>query len=346
MTHFNHLRDRTGSSEPLLISIVVPCCDEGQTLAILFDRYCCLASLLCEEYNYDTELVLVDDGSRDGTWLRICGLVSVDQRVRGIRLSRNFGHQAALSCAYEHARGNAIVSLDADGQDPPEVVPEMVKAWREGAEVVFAVRELRVGESRFKRATAWLFYLLMNKLGARHVRRNVGDFRLLDRRALRVMLDVCGCRPFFRDAAGWIGFATAEVSYERHPRCAGETKYTFGRMCRLALDGLVSSSLRPLHFSWCAAAFPCGLAIAAFLAPSILQQRGAVVTIIAICCCAVVILIGQGIQGLYLARIYEECLGRPRYVVAERIGGSQNLQTEARENLASCPDGKCRDEKC
>ena len=174
---------RRDGNVPVLVSVVVPCCNEHLVLTELHVRLSALAERLVEE-GCETEIVLVDDGSRDRTWSAISALAGEDARVRGVRLSRNFGHQAALACGYAHARGDAIVSLDADLQDPPEVVPAMVRAWQSGADVVFGVRRARTGETLFKRSTAWFFYWLLHRLGAVHIRRNVGDFRLLSRRAL------------------------------------------------------------------------------------------------------------------------------------------------------------------
>jgi dolichol-phosphate mannosyltransferase len=211
----------------------------------------------------------------------------------------------------------------------------MVRAWQNGADVVFGVRRVRTGETMFKRSTAWAFYWLLHRLGAVHIRRNVGDFRLLSRRALEAVSAISGPRPFFRDATAWIGFATADVGYERPPRRTGWTKFSLGRMCALAIDGVVSSSIRPLYFSWAAAALVSILAVVLALGNS-----AAVVAVMLLS--AVLLLIGQGIQGLYLARILEESRGRPPFLVAEQTqsmpDGVTHLRGSAIVNGPSCRD--------
>lgn len=298
---------------PPLISFVVPCCNEEPALAELYARLGSLADLLAVQSGYRAEMVLVDDGSRDGTWDGICSLADEDLRVHGVRLSRNFGFQSALACGYAEARGNAIVSLDADLQDPPEVVPEMVRAWLNGADVVFGVRQSRRVESWFKRGTAWGFYWLLHRLGAVHVRRNVGDFRLLSRRAWEAVRAISGSRPFFRDSTGWVGFATADVRYERRLRQTGTTKFPVARLCALAVDAIISSSMRPLYFPWAAATLVAALGL-------VLVFANGTATIGVILLCASLLLAGQAVQGLYLARVLEEGRGRPLFLVAERTG--------------------------
>jgi dolichol-phosphate mannosyltransferase len=318
-----------------LVSLVVPCCNEEDAIGPLYEGVAELADILMNLYGMRTELVLVDDGSVDETWNRICQLAAVDDRIRGFRLSRNFGHQAAIACGYQQSRGNATISLDADLQDPLEVVIEMVEAWRQGADIVFGVRLSRVGESVFKRVTAWLFYWVVKCLGATNVRRNVGDFRLLSRRAIDALMKTYSSRPFFRDTVGWIGFRTTEIKYVRPPRLKGATKFTPLRMIKLAFDALVSSSMCPLQYSYCAAAFVgivgliCSSAV--FWNSAFPTGKTELVNVIVMLGCTGLILFGQGIHGSYLARTFEETRCRPIYVVADLTTGT----TEGKAPLES-----------
>src|SRR5262249_48083994 len=189
-------------------------------------------------------------GSRDTTWKRICAFSAVDSRVCGVALSRNFGHQAALTCGYDMATGDAVVCMDADLQDPPDVVLEMIRRWREGADVVYGVRMRREGETACKRWTAKLFYRLIRAMGAKYVREDAGDFRLLSRRSLEALQKMREEHRFIRGMVGWIGFRVAEVSYERKARVAGTTKYPCRKMLLFALNAIVSFSAFPLRLAY------------------------------------------------------------------------------------------------
>src|SRR6201999_1698663 len=192
---------------------------------------------------------LVDDGSSDGTPMKLETLAANDPRVRVIYLSRNFGHQTALTAGLDHARGDAVVMLDADLQDPPEVITRMLDHWRAGCDVVYAVREQREGESAFKLATARWFYSLFDKLAQVELQHNSGDFRLLDRTALDALLSMRERNRFLRGMTVWVGYRQAAVPYRRDPRFAGETKYTFPKMLRFSLDAISSFSHRPLQLA-------------------------------------------------------------------------------------------------
>ena len=195
------------------------------------------------------ELVLVDDGSTDGSAAALDRLASTDPRVRVVYLSRNFGHQTALTAGLDHARGDAVVMLDADLQDPPELITRMLDHWRAGCDVVYAVREEREGESRFKLSTARWFYRLFDKLAQVELQHNSGDFRLLDRRALDALLSMRERNRFLRGMTVWVGYTQAAVPYKRDPRYAGETKYTLSKMLRFSLDAISSFSHRPLQLA-------------------------------------------------------------------------------------------------
>ena len=225
---------------PRLISVVAPMFDEEQTVELFYDRV--RAALEGMQF----ELVLVDDASSDRTAQLLNALADADPRVRVLHLSRNFGHQAALTAGLEHARGDVVVMLDGDLQDPPELIRDMLDRWSRGFDVVFGVRESRAGESRFKLASARWFYRLFAKLTKLDLRENSGDFRLLDRRALDAVLGMRERNRFLRGMSVWVGFPQTAVHYERDARHAGETKYTFPRMVRFSLDAMTSFSWAPL----------------------------------------------------------------------------------------------------
>ena len=270
------------------------------------------------------ELVLVDDGSTDGTAEALERIAANDRRVRVVQLSRNFGHQAAITAGLDHARGDATVMIDADLQDPPELIPEMVERWREGSDVVYAVRRARAGETRAKLATANWFYRLFSRLAQIDLDRNAGDFRLLDRRALDALNAMPERNRFLRGMTVWVGFTQTAVAYDRDPRLAGETKYTMHRMVRFALDALVSFSHVPLQaatvagFIFAAIAFlgipvAIGFRIAGEFVP------GITTVLLAVLLLGGIQLIAIGVIGEYLGRVYDEVKRRPMYVVRTRI---------------------------
>jgi dolichol-phosphate mannosyltransferase len=274
--------------------------------------------------SYDVEAILVDDGSRDRSWDLIREYAEKDPRFKGVTLSRNFGHQAALSCGYDWASGDAVIAMDADLQDPPEAVLEMLERWEEGADIVYAVRESREGESALKRTTAASFYRLIRGLGARHVRADTGDFRLMSRRSLDALRSLPEYHRFLRGMVGWIGFRTAEVRYARQPRRVGVTKYTLHKMVRFAVDALVSFSIVPLRLAYAAGAI-LSLGILGYLAYALVRYLffGVVLVpgwtslILAIVGFGTMNLLCLGIMGEYVGRIYEQSKQRPVYLVSE-----------------------------
>jgi dolichol-phosphate mannosyltransferase len=300
-----------------LLSVVAPVYNEEATIDEFYSRVC--AALERTQF----ELVLVDDGSRDGSAAALDRLAQTDPRVRVVCLSRNFGHQTALTAGLDHARGDAVVMLDADLQDPPEVIPKMLDRWRTGCDVVYAVRESRNGESRFKLSTAKWFYKLFDWLTSVELQHNSGDFRLLDRRALDALLSMRERNRFLRGMTVWVGYTQAAVPYERDPRYAGETKYTLTRMVRFSLDAISSFSHRPLQL-----ATLLGFAIStlAFVAiPVVIALRvfgsylpGFSSVTIAVLLLGGIQLIALGIIGEYVGRIYDEVKGRPLYLVRAR----------------------------
>lgn len=316
------------------ISIVVPCLDEAEVFGRLRVELSALADHVAPEL--DAEILLVDDGSRDLTWTLIREFASADRRVRGVCLSRNFGHQAALTCGYDLATGDAVVSMDADLQDPPEVVLEMIDLWRKGADVVVAIREERQGETRFKRWTAALFYRLARSRGGEHVRADLGDFRLLSRRSLLALRRLREQHRFVRGLVGWIGFRTAEVRYRRRPRAGGRTKYGLCRMLGLAADAAFSFSLVPLRLAHLSS-FVIALGAIALLAHSMLRHvlwgeplvAGWPTLVLLITAFGAMTLCYLGILGEYVGRIYEQSKQRPLYFVEEDT--VRSLATASRE---------------
>lgn len=311
------------SRSKLTISIVVPCYNEELMFPALGNALISIADRL--EPEYIAELILVDDGSRDATWRHISALAQCDDRIKGIRLSRNFGHQMALTCGYDLATGDAIVCMDADLQDPPEAVLEMVKRWQEGADVVYGIRARREGETSFKLLTAKWFYRLMRLSGNKHTTEDSGDFRLISRRSLDALNKMRERHRFIRGMVGWVGFRTAEVHYIRRARAAGVTKYNLRKMILFALDAMVSFSFFPLRISYI---FASGLAFIFlaylgyvgimhfFFGKSLVPGWTSI--IISIIAFGALNLFCLGIIGEYLGRIYEQSKGRPLYLIMDR----------------------------
>jgi dolichol-phosphate mannosyltransferase len=300
-----------------LLSVVAPMCDEAEVAEEFYRRVCdALADL-------PFELVLVDDGSTDETPAILRRMADEDPRVKVVSLARNFGHQTAITAGLDHARGDAVVAIDADLQDPPEVIHTLLARWRAGSDVVYAVREGRNGETRFKVSTARWFYRLMARLSQLPLPEDAGDFRLFDRRALDALLAMRERNRYLRGMTVWVGFTQTAVPYRRDARYAGETKYTLRKMLRFSLDAVSSFSHVPLQ-----AATVLGLlfAVLAFLSiPLVVVARFAGIYVPGISSVLVVILLLGGIQlmavgliGEYVGRIYDEVKRRPLYVVRAR----------------------------
>jgi polyisoprenyl-phosphate glycosyltransferase len=309
---------------PTLLSVVAPVYNE-QELVERFVRRACAAVA-----DYTFELVLVNDGSTDATPALLDRMAAEDPRVRVIHLSRNFGHQAALTAGLEHAVGDVVAMIDADLQDPPELIPTMVARWEAGSDVVYAVRRAREGETAFKLATASWFYKLFDKLAQVDLEPNSGDFRLLDRRALDALLTMTERSRFLRGMTVWVGFTQTAVSYERDPRHAGETKYTLRKMLRFSLDAIASFSHVPLQLATYVGLLSAGLAFVAIpvvlglhFAGSYLPGFGSLT--IAILLLGGIQLIALGVIGEYVGRIYDEVKHRPLYIVREERNRPEDL---------------------
>ena len=320
--------DQPGISEPTaatgdgrslkLLSVVAPVYNEEATIEEFYARVCTALNGL------QFEIVLVDDGSTDGSDAELHKLASTDPRVRLVQLSRNFGHQTALTAGLDHARGDAVVMLDADLQDPPELIPRMLDHWRAGCDVVYAVREQREGESRFKLATARWFYSLFDRLAQVELQHNSGDFRLLDRRALDALLSMRERNRFLRGMTVWVGYRQAAVPYTRDRRFAGKTKYTLPKMLRFSLDAISSFSHRPLQLATLLGFIISTLAFIAIPIVIVLRILGSYLPgfsslTIAVLLLGGIQLIAIGIIGEYVGRIYDEVKGRPLYLVRSRV---------------------------
>ncbi|MBV9425789.1 MAG: glycosyltransferase family 2 protein [Solirubrobacterales bacterium] len=307
-----------------LLSVVAPVYNEEATIDEFYSRVC---SAL-EDVRF--ELVLVDDGSTDTTPAALDRLAGVDPRVHVVFLSRNFGHQTALTAGLDHARGNAVVMLDADLQDPPEVILRMLDQWRAGCDVVYAVREQREGESRFKLATANWFYRLFDKLAQVDLQHNSGDFRLLDRAALNALLSMRERNRFLRGMTVWVGYRQAAVPYRRDARYAGHTKYTLPKMMKFSLDAISSFSHRPLQLATLFGFLISTLAFVAIPVVIVLRILGSYLPgfssiTIAVLLLGGIQLIAIGIIGEYVGRIYDEVKGRPLYLVRSRVNVPEDV---------------------
>jgi glycosyltransferase involved in cell wall biosynthesis len=307
-------------TKEITFSIAAPVFNEIEIVGEFYKRVEHVMDSLGESW----ELILVDDGSTDGSTEKILELSEADSRVVPVILARNFGHQIAITAGVDHARGKAVVILDADLQDPPEVIPDLIARWKEGYEVVYAVRAEREGESFFKKVTASLFYRLIYRITDVEIPLDTGDFRLLDRQAADVLRKMRERHRFPRGMAAWIGFRQIGVPYKRAARFAGETKYPFKKMLRLALDAITGFSYFPLQLATYFGFICAG--ISALAIPVVIVLRltgyqaflGQATTLISVLFLGGVQLISLGIVGEYLGRIYSEVKGRPLYIAREQ----------------------------
>lgn len=320
----------SGNGRPLL-SVVVPCFNEEEVICDTNRR---LGAAL-EQVPLNFEIIYVDDGSYDSTPELLRRLQESDERVRVVRFSRNFGHQMAITAGLEHASGDAVVIIDADLQDPPEVILEFVAKWMDGYDVVYGVRGEREGETAFKLWTAKAFYRCMAGLSDTRIPVDAGDFRLMGRRVVNALLEMPERDRFVRGMVSWLGFSQIGISYHREARTAGTTKFSFFKMLRFAMDGIFSFSVLPLRIAtWIgfAASGIAVLGIAIAVVEWLLGVRGLVKgwtsILIAVLFVGGVQLICMGIIGEYVGRTYGESKRRPLYVLRERIG------FELRENTS------------
>ncbi|MFK2904126.1 glycosyltransferase family 2 protein [Dyella ginsengisoli] len=304
------------------LTIVVPAYNESRVL----DAFHARLMAVVDGLTVDTHVLYVDDGSQDDTWARISGYCS-DARVGGLRLSRNFGKEAALTAGLDAVSKGAAVVIDADLQDPPELIPALIEPWQAGYDVVYATRSARAGESALKRLTAAAFYRVMERLSDTPLPRDTGDFRLLSRRALDALGQLRERQRFMKGLFAWIGYRQTSISYQRDPRLAGDTKWNYWRLTQLAIEGITSFSNAPLRLAtWVGLgaamfAFAYGLWV---LAKALLwgdPVRGYPTLMVVILFLGGVQLLALGVIGEYLGRNYAESKQRPLYFIAERHRG-------------------------
>lgn len=303
-----------------LLSLIVPVFNEEEVLPASYARMSAAMQALT---GYDYEIIYVNDGSRDGTMKQLRAIAGEHKEVRVISFSRNFGHQLAVTAGMDNARGDALIIIDADLQDPPEVIAELVKAWENGADIAYGKRLKREGETVFKKLTAFCYYRLLNAMSAYPIPLDTGDFRLLDKKVAEVFLKMREHNRFLRGMSGWMGFDAVPVEYVRHERQAGKTKYTLKKMLRLAFDGILGFSYKPMSLALYAGAAlgvtgMLGLIALIIIAATIgcapwLWAVDGLVLINALTLAAI------GVQGAYLNRIYDEVRDRPLYIAAETI---------------------------
>ena len=304
---------------PIVYSIIAPIFNESGNIPELYRRIKEVMDTTGEAW----ELVTIDDGSTDGSGQMLRDLAQQDARVRPVIFARNFGHQIAVSAGLDYSRGKAVVIIDADLQDPPEVVLELIAKWREGNEVVFAVRAEREGETWFKTFTASLFYRLIFRITDVKIPLDTGDFRLLDRKVVNVMNSMREKHRFLRGMSAWVGFRQVGVPYRRAARFAGSTKYPFRKMLKLAITAITGFSYFPLQMATYVGFIAALLAIIAIPLVIIMRLAGSEAffgqasTLIAVLFLGGVQLISLGILGEYIGRIYDEVKGRPLYIVSE-----------------------------
>lgn len=301
------------------LSLIVPVYNEEEVLRASYERM----KAAMETTGYPFEILYVNDGSRDRSLDILREIAAQDLRVKVLSFSRNFGHQTAVTCGMDAAKGDALIIIDVDLQDPPEIIAELVKAWESGADIAYGKRLKREGETIFKKFTAFCYYRLLSAMSAYPIPLDTGDFRLLDRKVADVFLRMREHNRFLRGMSGWMGFTAVPVEYVRHERYAGSTKYTLKKMLKLAFDGIIGFSDRPLTLvGWLGGAV-CALSLAGFVALIICAATvGCAPWLWAVCGLALLngaVLVALGVQGAYMNRMYDELKGRPLYILAESI---------------------------
>ena len=305
--------------EKELLSLIIPVYYEEEVLEESYARM----DAAMKQTGHPYEIIYVNDGSRDGTMQILRRIAKDKPEVKVLSFSRNFGHQLAVTCGMDAAKGDALIIIDVDLQDPPELIPEMVKMWKDGADIVYGKRKKREGETLFKKFTAACYYRLLSSMSAYPIPLDTGDFRLIDRKVADCFLKMREHARFLRGMSAWMGFESVPIEYVRNERAAGKTKYTLKKMLRLAMDGITGFSSKPLT-----------LPVGAGLGLLALAGAGLIALIVLVCTCGVpawlwavdglllvqgVTLFFMGVQGMYLGRMYDEVKGRPLYIVADRI---------------------------
>ncbi len=302
------------------LSLIVPVFNEEEVMRVSFERM----DAVMKSMDYPYEIIYVNDGSRDGTMRQLREIAAENKQVKVRSFSRNFGHQLAVTAGMDIAVGDALIIIDADLQDPPEVIPELVKAWENGADIAYGKRAKREGETFMKKFTAFCYYRLLTSMSAYPIPLDTGDFRLIDRKVADCFLKMREHNRFLRGMSAWMGYDAVPVEYVRHERYAGKTKYTLKKMLKLAMDGITGFSKKPL-----------GIPGTLGTAVSVLSGMGALALIVLACCKVAfpawlwavdglvllngIMLLCMGIQGAYMNRMYDELQGRPLYIVGEEL---------------------------
>lgn len=331
-------------SRPQMLSVVVACFNEEEVIEETHRRLSQSVGTLLDDY----EIIYVDDGSSDSSARKLAAIQVSDPHVIVICLSRNFGHQIAVTAGLEYARGDAVVLIDADLQDPPEVIADMVQRWREGFHVVYGVRESRAGETAFKKFSARVFYRLINRLSEIQIPLDTGDFRLMDKRVVSALRQMKEKHRLLRGMTSWVGFNQTAVPYARAARWAGESKYPLKKMLLLALDGIVSFSTLPLRivtligisFSLISI-----LGVIYALALRLLTSNwvpGWTLIFISLLLIGGLQLVCLGIMGEYIGRIYNETKDRPLFLVRETLGVTDDVRMMANSTIHGSPSQELR----
>ena len=302
-------------------TIIAPIYNEIENIPLLYSR----VSEVMAQTGEPWEFVMVDDGSSDGSTEAILELKAQDEKIKPVIFARNFGHQIAVTAGLDYSRGEAVIIIDADLQDPPEVILDLIKKWKEGFEVVYAVRAKRVGETWFKLFTASAFYRLIQRITDVNIPMDTGDFRLLDRKVVQVLNGMREKHRFLRGMSVWVGFKQTGVEYERAERFAGETKYPLKKMIRFASDAITGFSYFPLQLAMYLGFITTGISIISILVVIVLRLAGSqaffgqATTLIAVLFLGGVQLISIGLLGEYIGRLYDEAKGRPLYITRENM---------------------------
>jgi polyisoprenyl-phosphate glycosyltransferase len=322
-THTSRRVTRAAEPDRPVYSVVAPVYNEEALVA----EFCQRAIAAMEPLGEPFEIVLVNDGSRDESPEIIRRLHERDPRIKVVNFSKNFGHQIAITAGMDYARGDAVAVIDSDLQDPPEVIPRMIEAWKDGYQVVYGVRGEREGETAFKLATASLFYRLIRKITNVDIPLDAGDFRLMDRKVVNALNQMREQKRFMRGLSVWVGFKQTGITYKRDARKAGETKYPLRKMIRFALDGITAFSFLPLQLATYFGFATAGLSLLFLIVVVILRLSGSgnsfygqASSLVSVLFLGSVQLIFLGVIGEYLGRIYDEVKRRPLYIVAEELG--------------------------
>jgi glycosyltransferase involved in cell wall biosynthesis len=316
--------------EEIVYSIIAPIFNEIENLPVLYQRI----TEIMDQTNEPWELLMIDDGSTDGSTEFIRNLAKNDERIRPIIFARNFGHQIAVTAGLDYSRGQAVTIIDSDLQDPPEVILALINKWKEGYEVVYAVRSEREGETWFKRFTASIFYRLIFRITDVKIPMDTGDFRLMDRKVVNIMNSMREHHRFLRGMSAWVGFKQIGVEYKRAARLSGTTKYPFKKMLKLALTAITGFSYVPLQLATYLGFISAGISIITIPVVIVLRIVGSqsfygqATTLIAVLFFGGVQLISLGILGEYIGRIYDEVKGRPLYIVTETPNEQKNMNKQ------------------